>query len=81
MGWDQLEWESPKRLLAGLTPGSHFYFANSYYCPVVPETTAVCRYGVPFTAVLEHDNLFGVQFHPEKSGPLGLRVVANFVRL
>ncbi len=81
MGWDVLEWRDPGRLLRELPPNPHVYFANSYYCPVIPETTAQCRYGVPFTAVLEHGNIFGVQFHPEKSGPLGLRIVRNFTTL
>jgi imidazole glycerol phosphate synthase glutamine amidotransferase subunit len=81
MGWAPLEWERPGRLLAGVTPEPHVYFANSYYCPIVPATTAQCRYGVPFTAALEEGNICGVQFHPEKSGPLGLQIVRNFIRL
>ncbi len=81
MGWDDLERRKPSRLLEGLAEHPHVYFANSYYCPVTPATSAQCTYGVPFTAVLEQDNVFGVQFHPEKSGPIGLRIVANFAAL
>ena len=46
---------------------------------MVPETAATCEYIVPYTAVLEHDNVCGVQFHPEKSGAIGLQIVRNFV--
>ena len=78
MGWNQLEPTRPSRLLEGIPAGSHVYFANSYYVPVVPQTSAICTYSAPFTAVLEQDNVFGVQCHPEKSGPLGLAIVRNF---
>lgn len=79
MGWNQLEPNRPTRLLEGIGDKPYLYFAHSYYCPVVPETSAICNYIVPYTAVLEHENVSGVQFHPEKSGSLGLRVVRNFV--
>ena len=55
------------------------YFAHSYYAPVIEATAATCTYIGPYTAVLEHDNLFGVQFHPEKSGPVGLRDREEFL--
>jgi imidazoleglycerol phosphate synthase glutamine amidotransferase subunit HisH len=48
---------------------------------VTNATAATCTYSVPYTAILERDNLFGVQFHPEKSGPVGLRIVKNFLDL
>jgi glutamine amidotransferase len=79
MGWNQLEPNRPTRLLEGIGDKPYLYFAHSYYCPVIPETSAICNYIVPYTAVLEHENVSGVQFHPEKSGSLGLRVVRNFV--
>ena len=81
MGWDQIELRKPSRLLKGVGAAPYFYFAHSYYCPLVPATAASCDYIVPYTAVLEHDNIFGVQFHPEKSGALGQIVVRNFVEL
>lgn len=81
MGWDQIEPRKPSRLLRGLDRAPYFYFAHSYYCPVVAETAATCEYMVPYTAVLEYENVFGVQFHPEKSGALGQVVVRNFVEL
>lgn len=81
MGWNEIEPRPETRLLTGLAEHPYFYFANSYYCPVNDATAATCTYGIPFTAVLEQRNLFAVQFHPEKSGPLGLRIVRNFVEL
>jgi imidazole glycerol phosphate synthase glutamine amidotransferase subunit len=83
MGWNQLDCVRPSRLLRNICnkPGEHpyLYFAHSYYAPVVPATAATCEYSLPYTAVLEHDNVAGVQFHPEKSGDLGLKIVRNFV--
>lgn len=81
MGWDQIEPRKPARLLAGLPDSPYFYFAHSYYCPVMGASAATCNYMVPYTAVLEQDNVFGVQFHPEKSGELGQAVVRKFVDL
>jgi len=81
MGWNQLDANGGARLLAGLDASAFVYFAHSYYAPAVPQTAATCTYSLPYTAVLESGNTFGVQFHPEKSGPCGLRVVRNFVEL
>jgi imidazole glycerol-phosphate synthase subunit HisH len=81
MGWNELEAPRPARLLAGLAPRPYVYFAHSYYAPVVEATAATCTYGLPYTALLEAGNVFGVQFHPEKSGPIGLEIVRNFVEL
>lgn len=81
MGWNELRPTVESRLLRGLRPRPYVYFAHSYYAPVVEATAATCSYEVLYTAVLEKDNIFGVQFHPEKSGPLGLRIVQNFVEL
>ena len=79
MGWNQLEPLRPSRLLAGTGEKPFVYFAHSYYAPVVTATAAICEYSVPYTAVLEYDNIYGVQCHPEKSGELGLKIVRNFV--
>jgi imidazole glycerol phosphate synthase glutamine amidotransferase subunit len=79
MGWNQLDPVRPSRLLAGLPAHPHVYFAHSYYVPVVEQAAATCTYSTPYTAVLESGNVFGVQCHPEKSGPLGLAIVRNFV--
>ena len=81
MGWNELEPRKQSRLLANLEPHPFVYFAHSYYVPENKLTAATCTYTLPYTAVLESGNVFGVQFHPEKSGPLGLRIVKNFVEL
>jgi imidazole glycerol-phosphate synthase subunit HisH len=81
MGWNQLEPCRPSRLLAGLEAQPYVYFAHSYYVPVNDATAATCTYALAYTALLEKDNVFGVQFHPEKSGPVGLQIMMNFVEL
>ena len=78
MGWNTVAPVKPTRLLPA---PSHFYFAHSYYVPVCPQAAAVCEYSVPYTAALEQGNVFGVQFHPEKSGDAGIDVVRRFVEL
>jgi imidazole glycerol phosphate synthase glutamine amidotransferase subunit len=81
MGWNSLERVKPSRLLKGLDENAYTYFAHSYYGPVNEATAATCHYILPYAAVIEHDNIHAVQFHPEKSGPVGLQVVGNFVGL
>jgi len=85
MGWNEIEpgtlRQPGAKLLANLAPHPYLYFAHSYYAPLTDATAATCQYNVPYTAVLETKNIFGVQFHPEKSGPIGLRIVRNFVEL
>jgi glutamine amidotransferase len=79
MGWDELELRRESKLLLGLGPYPYVYFAHSYYAPEGEYTSAVCTYDVAYTAVLEEGNVFGVQFHPEKSGDVGLSIVRKFV--
>ena len=79
MGWNSLERRRESRLLEGTGDAPFVYFANSFYAPEVAEASAICDYGVRFTAVLEHKNVHAVQFHPEKSGPMGLKIVKNFL--
>ena len=81
MGWNSVQPVRPSPLLRGAGHLPYYYFANSYYAPVGPETTGVCTYGVPFAALVEHGNMWGVQFHPEKSGSTGLQLLRNFVEL
>jgi glutamine amidotransferase len=81
MGWNEIEPRDGSRLLKNLRPHPYLYFAHSYYAPLNEATVATCTYSVPYTAVLETGNVYGVQFHPEKSGPLGLGIVRNFVEL
>ena len=78
VGWNQLETSSTSRLLRGLPPSPFVYFTHSYHAPVNGTTVACCEYGGKFSAAIERDFLFGVQFHPEKSGETGLRLLANF---
>ncbi len=79
MGWNSLDRLRESSLLAGAGDRPFVYFANSYYAPVVPATSASSDYGGAFTAVIESANISGVQFHPEKSGPVGMAIVRNFV--
>jgi imidazole glycerol phosphate synthase glutamine amidotransferase subunit len=79
MGWNSLKRLRESCLLEGVGSDPYVYFANSYYAPVIAATAASCDYGAPFTASIEHGNIYGVQFHPEKSGPAGLQIMRNFV--
>lgn len=81
MGWNSLVSMKPSRLLQGLGSEPFTYFAHSYYAPVNEATAATCTYINPYSAVLECTNVHAVQFHPEKSGPVGLRVVKNFIEI
>jgi len=82
MGWNRLSPLRPHSLFDGIAEGSHVYFVHSYYCDAPPELTlASSDYGREFAAVVGRDRVLGVQFHPEKSQAVGLRMVANFVAL
>ena len=82
MGWNQLQRTNSSRLLEGIPHEAYFYFAHSYAAPASgPESTAVCEHGRAFIAVVEQRNIFGVQFHPEKSGGPGAKLLENFLRL
>jgi glutamine amidotransferase len=80
VGWNVLATRD-SRLLAGVPAGTYAYFTHSYAAPVTDAATAVTEYGHPFASAVERDNVFGVQFHPEKSGPAGVRILSNFVAL
>jgi len=81
MGWNEITAVHDCPLLAGMGPHPYLYFAHSYYVPETTVTAATCTYTLPYTAVLQSANVFGVQFHPEKSGPTGLKIVSNFINL
>jgi len=81
VGWNQLQVRDGGRLFQGVSSGTFMYFSHSYWAPVVECTTAQCEYGSTFSAAIERGNLFGVQFHPEKSGEPGLAVLRNFCEL
>ncbi len=81
MGWNRLHARRPHPLLDGLADGSYVYFVHSYFCEAPDDVViASSDYGRDFPAVVGRDNVLGVQFHPEKSQAVGLRMVANFVR-
>lgn len=79
MGWNEIVSLKECLLLRGIPPRPYVYFAHSYYAPVIPATGAKCEYGIAYSALIEDRNVYGVQFHPEKSGPVGMQVVRNFV--
>jgi len=81
MGWNSVAKNADSRLLDGIGDGIYFYFVHSYAVPVVAATTGLCEYGLPFTAVAEQGNFFATQFHPERSGDNGARLLENFLRL
>ncbi len=79
VGWNSLEVRNGSRLLAGVEPGEYVYFTHSYKGPVTADTAAVTEYIEPFAAAVECGNVMGVQFHPEKSGATGLKILSNFL--
>ncbi len=81
MGWNEVRQQTPHPLWSGIDDGSRFYFVHSYYAEVADErwVSGVCEYGLPFTCAVARDNIFAVQFHPEKSHNAGLRLLTNFV--
>jgi len=86
MGWDQVQSKVGSRLLEGIDTAAYFYFAHSFAVPYRGddpplETRATCSYGGEFVAVAEKENISAVQFHPEKSGDAGQRVLENFLRI
>jgi len=81
MGWNTLDRVKDCRLLDGLGDQPYVCFLHSYYAPLCEATAASCTYTLPYTAMLHRENIYAVQFHPEKSGPAGLRVMRNFIEL
>lgn len=83
MGWNQLNIRAHSGLLAGLGERSYAYFVHSYYCAPSEHDTVISSvdYGIDFAAIVQRDNIYGVQFHPEKSQSTGLRILSNFLRL
>lgn len=81
VGWNSLDVRSGTRLLAGVEPGEYVYFTHSYKAPVTSDTAAIAHYIEPFAAAVERGNVMGVQFHPEKSGLTGLKILRNFLEV
>jgi glutamine amidotransferase len=82
MGWNQLSFRGAHTLFDGLPPGAYVYFVHSYYCDATQpsDILATTEYGGDLAAIVGRDNVLGVQFHPEKSQGVGLRMVENFLR-
>ena len=81
VGWNSLSVNPSSRLLAGVEKGSYVYFTHAYKAPLSSGTVAVANYIEPFAAAIERGNVFGVQFHPEKSGKTGLTILKNFLEV
>lgn len=81
MGWNTLTTVSDHPVFAGIEPGDYFYFVHSYAAPVSEYTVASCEYGSSFSAAIAKDNFIGCQFHPERSGPLGAKIIKNFLEM
>jgi imidazole glycerol-phosphate synthase subunit HisH len=81
VGWNQVKVKAGSRLMEGIEDGSFVYYTHSYRAPLVDSTVAVTDYDGGFSGAVERANVMGVQFHPEKSGLVGMRVLKNFVEL
>jgi imidazole glycerol phosphate synthase glutamine amidotransferase subunit len=80
MGWNRVKLSRPSRLLEGISADAYFYFAHSFAATSASgEAAALCNHGADFAAVIEKQNIFGVQFHPEKSGEAGAKLLQNFL--
>ena len=81
VGWNDVTALRPSPLLVGVRPGDQAYFTHTYAAPVTPDTVATTVHAARFASVVRRARVYGVQFHPEKSGSLGLAVLDNFLRL
>ena len=81
VGWNALELPRASRLLAGMASGAYVYFTHSFAAPVTPDCVASTTHAEPFAAAVERGHIFGVQFHPEKSGDTGLQILRNYLAL
>ncbi|MBT5016314.1 imidazole glycerol phosphate synthase subunit HisH [Candidatus Peregrinibacteria bacterium] len=80
IGWNAVKWANSD-LTKNIPNESYFYFVNSYVAPLGEETSGISFYGEMFSSVVQKENFYGVQFHPEKSGKVGLKLLANFLSL
>ena len=80
MGWNKIG-NLESKLFKGISGGEYVYFVHSYYPELCPDTIATTRHGVMFSAALKYENFYGTQFHPEKSGDVGERIIENFLKL
>lgn len=80
MGWNSIT-DCTSDIFSGIGGGNEMYFVHSYYCELSEHTTSVCDYILPFSASLQKNNFYAMQFHPEKSGKSGNRLLENFLKL
>lgn len=81
MGWNQLEFDRSSPLLNDIERGDYVYFVHSYAVPLSERTLATTTYGAPFSAAVQHGNVYGAQFHPERSARVGAQLLRNFLKL
>jgi len=83
MGWNQIEHNGSHPLLKGVCPSAHTYFVHSYYCVPIESKYIIARtdYGLQFSSIVGSDNIYGIQFHPEKSQKVGLQIIKNFAQM
>lgn len=81
MGWNQITAQAGHPLFRHIAPESYFYFVHSFAMPISAGTIAQCEYGETFSAAIQNDNFYGVQFHPERSGAAGAQLLKNFLEL
>jgi glutamine amidotransferase len=81
VGWNALSWQRQDSIVRGVLDGAQVYFTHSYVAPVTQDTVAVTVHGEPFASIVQRASVAGVQFHPEKSGEVGLQILRNFVAL
>lgn len=79
MGWNTIS-DFKSEIFAGIEENSDMYFVHSFYCELSENTTSVCDYILPFSASMQKDNFYAMQFHPEKSGEVGSRLLKNFLK-
>jgi glutamine amidotransferase len=83
MGWNQIIHDGSHRLLSGVSRGAYAYFVHSYYCRPVDRQAIIAEadYGLRFAAIIGQNNVYGIQFHPEKSQKVGLRILKNYLEM
>ena len=81
MGWNSVSFKASQPLFKNIKDNSYFYFVHSYRLPVTEETIGICNYGSDFSAAVQKNNFYGVQFHPEKSSDAGQQIFSNFLNL
>ena len=81
MGWNSLNINYSTELTNQIKEGEYFYFVHGYYIPILKETVGITEYASSFSSIIQKDNFFGTQFHPEKSGSQGEALLSNFLNI